>query len=50
MEEHRIPKSVMERKMSGKRPKSRPQTQWLDQAKREIERREQYWGKVEQGD
>jgi hypothetical protein len=33
MDEHRIPKRVLEMKMSGKRPKGRLRTQWLDQVK-----------------
>jgi hypothetical protein len=48
MDEHRIPKRVLEMKMRGKRPKGRPQAWWLHQVKRDIERREQSWGNVEQ--
>jgi hypothetical protein len=48
MDEHRKPKTVLEMKMSGTKPKGRPQTWWLDQVKRDIERRGQYWGKVEE--
>jgi hypothetical protein len=43
VDEHRIPKTVLEMKMNGKRPKGRPQTWWLDQVKREIERRGWSW-------
>jgi hypothetical protein len=39
MDKHRIPKRLMEMKMTGKRPRGRPQTRWLDQVKRDTERR-----------
>jgi hypothetical protein len=37
MDEHRIPKRILDMKMSGKRPRGRPCTWWLDQVKRDIE-------------
>jgi hypothetical protein len=39
MDGHRIPKRVTEMKLSVKRPKGRPQTQWLDQIKRDRKKR-----------
>lgn len=34
MDEHRMPKRVLQMNMSRKRPSGRPRTRWLDQAKR----------------
>jgi hypothetical protein len=48
MEEHRIPKRLLEIKMTTKRPRGRPQTQWLDQVKTDIERIGRSWGKVKE--
>jgi hypothetical protein len=48
MNEHRIPKRLLEMKMSGKRLGSRPQTWLLDQVKRNIERRGQSGRMVEE--
>jgi hypothetical protein len=48
MVEHRIARRVLEMKMSGKKPKGRPQTQRLDKVKKYVERRGQSWGKVEE--
>jgi hypothetical protein len=50
MDKHRILKRVLEMKMSGKIPKGSPHThtQWLDQIKRETERRGLSWEKVEE--
>jgi hypothetical protein len=39
MDEHRIPKKGLDMKMSEKWPRGRPQTWWLEQAKRAMERR-----------
>jgi hypothetical protein len=47
-DECRIPERLLELKMTGKRPRGRPQTWWLDQVKRDIERRGQSWRKVEE--
>jgi hypothetical protein len=48
MDEHRIPKRLLEMKMGGKRPSSRQRTRWLDQVKRDTERRKRFWGKVKE--
>jgi hypothetical protein len=37
MNEHRIPRTVLEMKMTGKRPKGRTRTWWLDQVKTDME-------------
>jgi hypothetical protein len=37
MEEHRMPKRLLEMEMSGRRPRGRPCTRWIDQAKRNVE-------------
>jgi hypothetical protein len=39
MDERRIPKRVMDMKMSGKRLRDRRGTLWLGQVKRDVERR-----------
>jgi hypothetical protein len=38
MDEQRLPKRLLEMKMTGKIPRSRPRTQWSDKVKRETER------------
>jgi hypothetical protein len=48
MNEHKMPKRVLQVKMSGKRHKVRPQTQWLHKVKRDIERRGFSWRIVEE--
>jgi hypothetical protein len=45
MDEHRIPKTVLEMKMRGKRPRNRPRTWWLYQVRRDIGRRGRSWGR-----
>jgi hypothetical protein len=39
MDEHRIAKRLLEMKTTVKRPRCRPQTQWLDQVKTDTERK-----------
>jgi hypothetical protein len=46
MDEHGIRKTLLEMKTIGNR--GRPRTQWLEQVKRDIERREQSWAKVKE--
>jgi hypothetical protein len=41
MAEHRIPKTLLQMKMTEKTPRGRPWTQWLDQDNRNIERKGQ---------
>jgi hypothetical protein len=36
MAKHRIPKRVLEMKISGKKPKGRPRTRWQDKVKRDT--------------
>jgi hypothetical protein len=38
IDEHRIPKRLLEMKMNGRRPRGRPRTRWKDQVKRDVER------------
>jgi hypothetical protein len=39
MDEHRVPKRLLEMMKSGRRPRGRPCTQWIDQVERDVERR-----------
>jgi hypothetical protein len=48
MDEHRLPKRLLEMKVARKRPKGRPKLCWLDQVKKGIETRERSWEKVEE--
>jgi hypothetical protein len=48
MDEHRILKTLLEMKMTEKRPKGRPQKRWLNQVNRHTERQRQFWRKVEE--
>jgi hypothetical protein len=48
MDLHRIPKRILEIKMSGRRPRRRPYTRWIDQVKRDVERREQDWRRADE--
>jgi hypothetical protein len=48
MDEHRIPRWLLEMKMSGRRPRGRPHTWWTDQVKRAIERRGGDWRMVDE--
>jgi hypothetical protein len=41
-------KKILEMKMTGKKPRGRPQTRWLGQVKRETEKTAQSCGKVEE--
>jgi hypothetical protein len=41
-DEHRIPKkTILEMKISGRRPRGRPSTQWIDQVKTDVGRKGQ---------
>lgn len=48
MDEYRIPTSLLEMKITGKRPKARLRRRWPDQVKRDKERKERSWGTVEE--
>jgi hypothetical protein len=48
MDKHRIPKRLLEMKMSGRRSRGRPCTQWIDQVKIDVERRGQDWRMVDE--
>jgi hypothetical protein len=39
MDEHRIPKILLEMKMSGRKSRRRSHTRWIDQVKRDVQRR-----------
>jgi hypothetical protein len=43
-----IPKRLLEMKIAGKRSSGIQHTWWIDQVKRDIDRRGQSWGKVEE--
>jgi hypothetical protein len=48
MDEHRISESLLKMKMSGRRHGVRTCTRWIDQVKREIERRGGNWRRVDE--
>jgi hypothetical protein len=39
MADEKIPKKMLEMKLRGRRPRGRPRTRWMDQVKREMEKR-----------
>jgi hypothetical protein len=45
---HRIPKILFEMKMSGGRSRGRLRTLWIDQVKRDVEKRGQDWRMVDE--
>jgi hypothetical protein len=48
MADERIPKKMMEMKLRGRRPRGRPRTRWMDQIKRDMEKRGKKWMQVKQ--
>jgi hypothetical protein len=46
MDEHRIAKRLLEMKMSGRRIRARRNMPWIDQVKRDVERRGGDWRTV----
>jgi hypothetical protein len=46
--DERIPKNMLEMKLRGRRPRGRPRTRWMDQVKREMEKRGKKWTQVKQ--
>jgi len=48
MADERIPKKMLEMKLRGRRPRGRPRTRWMDQVKREMEKRGKKWTQVQQ--
>jgi hypothetical protein len=47
MADERIPKKMLEMKLRGRRPRGRPRTRWMDQVKRDMERRGKKWTQVQ---
>jgi hypothetical protein len=47
MADERIPKKILEMKLRGRRPRGRPRTRWMDQVKRDMERRGKNWTQVQ---
>jgi hypothetical protein len=43
MDEHRITETFLEIKISGRRSRDRPCTRWVDQVKKDVQRRGQDW-------
>jgi hypothetical protein len=48
MADERIPKKMLEMKLRGRRPRGRPKARWMDQVKREMEKRGKKWTQVQQ--
>jgi hypothetical protein len=48
MTDERIPKKTLEMKLRGRRPRGRPRTRWMDQVKRDMEKRGKKWTQVQQ--
>jgi hypothetical protein len=46
MADERIPKKMLEMKLMGRRPRGRPRTRWIDQAKTDMEKRGKKWTQV----
>jgi hypothetical protein len=46
MADERLPKKVLKMKLSGRRPRGRPRTRWMDQVKRDMEKRGKKWMQV----
>jgi hypothetical protein len=42
----RIPRRTLEMKLSGRRPRGRPRTRWMDQVMRDVEKRGKKWMQV----
>jgi hypothetical protein len=48
MADERIPKKMLEMKLRERRPRGRPRTRWMDQVKRDMEKRGKKWTQVKQ--
>jgi hypothetical protein len=48
MADERIPIKMLQMKLRGRRPGGRPRTRWMDQEKREMEKRGKKWTQVQQ--
>jgi hypothetical protein len=48
MADERIPKKMLEMKLRGRRPRGRPRARWMDQVKRDMEKRGKKWTQVKQ--
>jgi hypothetical protein len=48
MADERIPKKMLEMKLRGRRPRGRPRARWMDQVKRDMEKRGKKWMQVKQ--
>jgi hypothetical protein len=46
MADDRIPRKMLEMKLRGRRPRGRPRTRWMDEVKREMEKRGKEWMQV----
>jgi hypothetical protein len=48
MADDRMPKKMLEMKLRGRRPRGRLRTRWMDQVKRDMEKRGKKWMQVKQ--
>jgi hypothetical protein len=48
MADERISKKMLEMKLRGRRPRSRPRTRWMYQVKTDMEKRGKKWKQVKQ--
>jgi hypothetical protein len=46
MADERIPRKMLEMKLRVRRPRGRPRTRWMDEVKREMEKRGKEWMQV----